>query len=162
MKKDFNKRVSWVNPSNIHLTLKFLGEVDETRIDQIGEALEKAASGIRPFSLSTGKLGGFPNIANPRVLWLGLEGGEEAVELQKKIDETLAGLGFEKEKRAFHPHLTLARIRNPADGRALGALAIKLRHDINIEFTVDSFILFRSKLTPSGAEYSELRRFGLA
>ena len=162
LKKGFNfKKVSWVKPANIHLTLKFLGAVDESRIDEICAALQKTAAHSRPFTLSTDAVSGFPNIRNPRVLWLGIKESTGLMELHKGIDGSLANIGFARDTRPFRPHLTLSRVRGAEASRALGALAIKLERDIFIEFQVDSFILFRSSLTSAGAVHSVIKRFEL-
>ncbi|MFQ5442902.1 MAG: RNA 2',3'-cyclic phosphodiesterase [Thermodesulfobacteriota bacterium] len=163
LKRGFNfKRVSWARPAGIHLTLKFLGAVDESRIDEITGALQEAAAHSSPFTLETCAVSGFPNISSPRVLWLGIKESTGLMELQKAVDGSLAAIGFERDSRPFRPHLTIARIRSPEERRPLGALAIKLERDIFIEFRVDSFILFRSRLTPGGAVHSVIKRFEVA
>ncbi len=162
LKKGFNfKRVSWVKPANIHLTLKFLGAVDESKIDEITGALQKTAARSAPFTLSTDALSGFPNIRNPRVLWLGIKESTRLMELREGIDSSLADIGFGRDTRPFRPHLTLSRVRGAEDSRALGTLAIKVEHDIFIKFRVGSFILFRSNLTPGGAVHSVIKNFEL-
>ena len=155
-------RVSWVKTSNMHLTLKFLGEVEESRIEGIVEELSAAARGVKPFTISTGALGGFPNLSAPRVVWLGLKDQGELARLSSDIEDRLEGLNFEREGRPFHPHLTLCRVKSQAEGRTLGALAAGLEGNINMDFRVDSFMLYKSKLGPGGAEHSVIKKMELA
>lgn len=156
------KAVSWTRPDAIHLTIKFLGEIDGSKIDQIGWELKRAASGLSPFTLSTEGVGGFPNLRHPRVVWVGIKENSELAELQKNIDERLNSLGFEKEDRPFHPHLTLCRIKTVPDGREIGKIVTELNPDIRMDFKVESFVLFKSILNPKGAEYFELKKIDLS
>lgn len=152
-----NKEISWVKPENIHLTVKFLGDVEERRIPDIFAALEKAADGIRPFTLRAAGVGTFPKGTAPRVLWVGINGCPELKKLHSGIEEALKALGFPEEERDFSPHLTLCRIKTPPAGRALMA-AQNIRPDINMDFMASSFVLFKSELSPTGAKYVELKR----
>ncbi len=153
--------ISWAKPENIHLTLKFLGEIDPERVEEIYGELEKSAEGISPFSLSAGGVGGFPGLKTPRVIWVGIKESEVLTQLQKNIDERLVELGFEKEDRPFHPHLTLCRIKSAPAGRNIGKAAAGLGHEANVVFKTDSFVLFKSELNPKGAKYSTLKRVDL-
>ena len=156
-KQDF---VKWVAPESVHLTLKFLGNISSRKVTEINKAMEEASRGIFHFQLEIGKLGFFPNLKQPRVLWLGV-GGEvdKLVVLQQRIDTALAPLGFAKETRPFAPHLTLARLRertSPQDRRDFGELVVKTPAEVNYKISVDSLSLMRSQLLPSGAVYSHL------
>lgn len=151
------KEVSWVRPASIHLTLKFLGEVDPSKIDAIGEELKKAAEGIGPFTVSVEGVGGFPNLKTPRVIWVGIREGPELSKLHGNIDERLSLLGFEKDDRPFQPHLTLCRIRSLAEAKGLGKAAGELKTGISMDFRAASFMLFKSVLSPKGAEHTELK-----
>lgn len=150
--------ISWSKPENIHLTLKFLGEIDPVRVEDIYEGLKKAAEGISPFSLAAGGVGGVPGLKTPRVIWVGIKESTALTELQKNIDERLEALGFEKEDRAFHPHLTLCRIKSASAGREIGKASLGLAHEANVVFKAESFVLFKSELSPKGAKYSALKR----
>jgi 2'-5' RNA ligase len=150
-------RVTWVKSGSIHLTLKFLGSIETELVPSILERLEEAASGIRPFSIVLGDLGVFPNLNQPRVIWVGVQKGEEEVcILQKRVEDGLSKLGFKVEKRVFSPHLTLGRIK------ALGSRGEVLRalndlKDPEIGGTeVTQVALMKSTLTPQGAIYTEL------
>lgn len=155
------KDVSWVRPGSIHLTLKFLGDIETEEVEAVAGALSLAASGVKAFTVKAEGVGGFPNLKAPRVVWVGIRESAELIGLQRNIDERLFESGFEKDDRPFHPHLTLARVKTPVAGRELGRRAEESKIDINVDFMADYFVLFRSVLSPGGAEYSELKRFDL-
>ncbi|MBW2492420.1 MAG: RNA 2',3'-cyclic phosphodiesterase [Deltaproteobacteria bacterium] len=153
--KGFNIR--WVRPENIHLTLKFIGDVEAAKISEITEALSKTVEGYIPISLKSKGLGLFPGIKNPRVLWVGLTGQlESLVKLQKTLDENLKVLGFPKEKRPFKGHLTMGRIKAKIDAKKLGDALMKFRNFESETFTADQIVLYKSELKPSGAVYTKL------
>lgn len=150
--------IRWVAPEAIHLTLKFLGNISPQKVAEITRVIEEASQGVISFQLKVGGLGAFPNLRQPRVLWLGI-GGEvdKLVALQQRIDSGLAPLGFDQETRPFSPHLTLARLRegtSPQDRRDFGELVMKTPLEFNYEVTVNSLSLIRSQLLPGGAVYS--------
>lgn len=152
--------VKWVAPQGIHLTLKFLGNVSAPKVDEITKAMTSASVGIASFQLETTELGAFPNLNRPNVFWLGVGGdvGKLAM-LQQRIDDVLEPKGFPKEKRAFTPHLTLARIReiaSPQNRRDFGELISKTRFEVRYKVKVSSINLMRSQLLPGGAVYSRL------
>lgn len=155
------RAVSWARPESIHLTLKFLGEIDDTRTVEVGAALEEAARGVNPFSLTVEGVGGFPTPAHPRVIWAGINENPELSRLQDNIEKGLSHIGFETEERPFSPHLTLCRIKSPADSRGLSRLLAEVKPQIKAEFGVSSFTLFKSVLHAKGAEYSALREITL-
>src|SRR5688572_8130706 len=110
-------QVSWTKPSNIHLTLKFLGGVPASRVEGVRKAVERAASGISPFEVEVSGTGCFPSPRSPRVLWVGLSQLPEALkQLSAKLEDELERLGFAREKRKFSPHLTIGRLRAPNNG----------------------------------------------
>ena len=146
--------VAWVGRDNFHLTLKFLGDVDPGRLQAIVAALGGAVAGCPPFDLGVGGLGAFPSPTRPRVLWVGLEeGATEAARLAGRVDDALAGVGFERETRAFSPHVTLGRVREP---RRQPGLAEVLRGGGFGRQRVDRLRLMQSTLSPHGARYTEL------
>lgn len=105
--------VRWVRPEAIHLTLRFLGNVQIDKLDNISRGIDQVASHTSPFSLALDKLGCFPNPRRPRVIWIGLAGDLKELEaLQRSVEMMLAPLGWEPEKRDYHPHLTLGRIKD--------------------------------------------------
>jgi len=157
--------VKWVNPEGIHLTLKFLGSIPFKQVAEVGEAMEGATRGISPFHLEISGLGAFPNLKQPRVLWVGISGElDKLLGLQRNIDSALSPLGFTKEKRPFVPHLTLARIReraSPGERRTFGDLVVSTIFEDKYHIAVDAISLMRSQLTPAGAIYTRLSVVGL-
>ena len=153
--------VNWARPESIHLTLKFLGEIDPERVGGIAAELEGAGMSRPGFTVSAGGVGGFPNLKTPRVIWVGIEQSPELKGLHSDIDERLGNIGFEREERGFTPHLTLCRIKSMADSRALGRLASDIKAEKMLDFKADSFILFESRLGPKGAAHTAVRTFPL-
>ena len=154
-----------VRPEGIHLTLKFLGEIDTDSGGLISDAVLRVAARHGDAILELGEVGAFPNYNRPRILWVGLVGDTgPLLHLQKDIDESLVRLGFDREERPFSPHLTLARIRDGTSDidrqRAVETLrATSLKRDVRM--TVRSISLIRSVLHPRGAEYERLASFPL-
>lgn len=148
--------VKWVETKEMHLTLKFLGDIHRDEILKLCRILREVSEGFEPFDLVFGGLGAFPNTAQPRTLWLGIqEGREELVALQKKLDQALhAGLGFTKEMRQFTPHLTIGRVQH-GDASLMNLL------EQHREFPADSssveeMTLYSSLLTKLGPIYEPL------
>jgi 2'-5' RNA ligase len=157
---DAGGSVRWTDPKGIHLTLKFLGEVPEPRLPKLLGAFGPAVQGRRAPLLGLGATGAFPNLRRPRVLWIGVEErGTELPPLQAAIEDAAAELGWEREGRAFQPHLTLGRVRDfghaglsPGLGSALlenPATSTKPVHHPRVA-------LMRSHLSPQGARYEEV------
>jgi 2'-5' RNA ligase len=155
--------VKWVPPGNVHITLKFLGGVETGRLESISEALRRAVAGVRAFDAVVSGVGTFP--ANPRrarVVYMGLsEGVAEMKELADRIENAMAEMGFEREKRPFKSHLTIGRVRTGARklddlGQSIAAAEYK-----PLKLAVDRVNLVKSELTPSGAIYTVLETFGL-
>ena len=152
--------VRLVAPEGVHVTLKFLGNVDGALVPSLPEALDAAGSGVAPFELAPQGVGTFPDERAPRVLWAGIAGDTEALAgLARRVDEACATLGFARERRQFAPHLTLARMRDTATSedrvRAAQALAAA-GSDVGGAFAVDALHLIKSTLTPSGARYETM------
>lgn len=145
------QRIRWVAPANYHITLKFLGwvkpEVEPALRDRIGEALADA----RPFRFEVKGLGAFPRPSSARVLWAGVEDSGEMAPLASAIDEACESLGFAREKRAFHAHVTLGRAKKVADVRPL---FVDSEHSYS-EVACESVILYQSTMKSTGSEYSE-------
>lgn len=156
-------RVSWVSSGNVHLTVKFLGEIPPEALEAVKQALGEAVVGVAPFRLRFRGLGAFPEGSRPRVLWVGVaEGGEAAEALHSRVEAALARRGFPREARRFSPHLTIGRVREP---RGLGRLEEAISRDAGVDFgrlDVEELWLMRSDLAPTGARYTELARFRLA
>ena len=155
--------VKWVEKDNIHLTLKFLGEVQEERIDDVVSKLEAVAKVSKPFEMTIKDTGAFPNIDYPRVIWAGLDkGAGESKEIAQKIDEGLEQLGFQKETRAFSPHLTIGRVRSSKNKLELKEKVLSAKIEKPLAQRVDSVILFKSELTSNGPIYTRLHASGLS
>ena len=155
--KQSHADVRWVDPSRIHLTLKFFGNIEEVACDEIMDAVGKAALGVMPFTLAVKGLGAFPSIRNPRVIWLGVEdGGHVLKPLQGAVEERLHQIGYPKEERDFKPHLTVGRVRS---GKGKSELLRRMEHFLGDdlgELRVERIVLFKSDLRPTGPIYTEL------
>jgi len=147
-----------VRPDLVHVTMKFLGDVPEGRVQMVSDALSKVR--VAPFTARVAGMGAFPGRA-VRVVWLGLEGN--FVELYEKIEEALSPLGFEREARGFSPHVTLGRVGRPNQetSRLLAAKISSLADADMGRFTVDRFYLKKSTLTRGGPIYDNLAQFPL-
>lgn len=149
-------QVRWVKSQNIHVTLKFIGEIPETLVHQVIKDVFEEPSLGEKFQITIGGTGVFPNIRKPRILWVGITSGEnEITQLTNRLEERLALLNIPKEKRPFHPHLTLGRFKKSHRINNLGNF---ISSDILCagSFTVNAVKLMKSVLKPSGAEYSDL------
>ncbi|HYJ44995.1 MAG TPA: RNA 2',3'-cyclic phosphodiesterase [Pyrinomonadaceae bacterium] len=149
-------RISWQRAENLHLTLKFLGEIELTKIPALSRALTRAAEQSQQFKLTIEGAGAFPPRGLPRVLWLGVTDSAGSLgRLQKRIEEECSLEGFEREERPFSPHLTLARVRAPQGARSLAGLHREKGFDA-VEFEVDEIYIMRSELGPGGSRYTVL------
>lgn len=159
--KQYSADVRWVRPESIHLTLKFLGDVDERAINDIAQATEIACKGTPTFFIGIRQTGAFPNLRRPRVLWVDVDEPEGNLKsLHKKIEEELTSLGYPKEKRSFSPHLTIGRVKSL---REIDKVTQKLQA---MDFTAGNFqasevVVMRSELKPSGAVYTPLLKVQL-
>jgi 2'-5' RNA ligase len=150
-------RLRWVRPQNIHLTLKFLGDIPEAVVADAGQALERASRGVAPLELTIQGMGVFPGIRRARVLWVGLGGQVEALQsLYSRIEDELADLGFAREKRGFKAHLTLARMKGPVAPRDLLAAVEETGNYQPRPFLARRLILYKSDLRPQGAIYTPM------
>lgn len=153
--------VKWVDPKVIHLTLKFLGEITDSKCDAVKSALDGIAKCTRPFGITVKDIGAFPNSARPRVIWAGLgDGASETVELAKNVEVSLSRIGFPVEARPFSPHLTIGRVRSSSNMEKLkdkiSSASLEIRQSSAISHKVTSVILFQSTLTPHGSIYTKL------
>ena len=148
--------VKWVKPDNIHLTLRFLGETDENLVSKIKTEIDAVAAAHTQVTTSISKLGGFPNLGRPRVIWVGIEHNLELLsKMARQMELKARELRFEKEKRAFKAHLTLGRVRQPRGlERLTEAMQAYVLEEIPVQF--DRIVLFKSTLTPQGPIYDRL------
>ena len=156
------QKASWVKPGNIHLTLKFLGEVDPADLEAIGEAITETTKRHRCFSLRIGGVGAFPSLARPRVIWAGLKVGAEPVSaLAQDINVALSYCGFSTDTQKFNPHLTIARLKGRIDLRPYTNQYRQYDRIDRAEMTVNAISLIQSQLHPQGAIYSTLQSYSL-
>lgn len=158
-------KITWVDPAIYHLTLKFLGDVEAEDLKNIGKSISDVASTLTAFEMEVSTFGVFPTIRKPRVMWIGLFEKSGALNALKiALDKSLEPLGFEVERRKFHPHITVGRVRRSASRRDVSDLVPMLEHfsvDYLATFLVDRIELVRSDLTPSGPKYSTLEQLQL-
>jgi len=152
--------IKWVASGNIHVTLKFLGDVRIDRLEEVQRALEMVCAAASPMQLTIEELGAFPSPRAPRIIWAGLKGDiEQLASLARAIDEALEPLGFARESRPFTPHLTLARVRDEASHGTRAALSDALAGASvtgNLAVEAVAASLMESQLTPRGAVYSRV------
>jgi 2'-5' RNA ligase len=160
--KNTDAFVSWVKPKNIHVTLKFLGEVPEEKIDEVFSAVRRALEGAREFTMSLKGMGGFPNLKRPRVIWVGAgSGGEELSQMAKRIEEEMEEVGFPREKRRFSAHFTIGRVKSPKNIEKLTELVESTNFQTE-EIEVNEVVVMRSQLHSAGAIYTALEKVPLA
>jgi 2'-5' RNA ligase len=154
-------KVTWIPADRLHLTIRFIGEVDGTKASAITDRLARPPVDIRPFDLTLCGAGAFPRSGSPRVLWIGVCGGrEELLAIERDIAARLMPLGVASEARAYSPHLTLARVREPA-GLRTAALLDGLTDRVVGTVHIGAITLFQSTLSPKGPTYTPLLRVAL-
>jgi 2'-5' RNA ligase len=153
---------SWSREGKFHLTLKFFGNVPLARLSDISSAASVATAGISEFKIKIGGAGAFPKHGPPRVLWLGIEDLEGRLsQLQERLEHECVSMGFEREARTFHPHLTLARLRKPEGAKALALAHTRLGFE-EVYMTISEVLVIRSELNPKGAKYSQISKHCLS
>jgi len=153
--------VKLVEPENIHLTLKFLGDTDEALINKIEEIMKKSVKNVDPFKIQLNRVGVFPNLNYIKVVWIGIQNGENLAIIARDINEKLANLGFNRDKRGFSAHLTIARVKSAKNKDKLLQIVNKFQ---DVEFSnqkIGSIKLKKSDLTPKGPIYTTLREVKL-
>lgn len=152
--------VRWVRPESLHLTLKFLGNISTVQVEDVTTMIKDAARGYSSLHLEFRELGAFPDLKQPRVVWISIAGEVEKLSsLQQKIDSSLAFLGFPHEEHPFVPHLTLARLRKGTsykERKDFGARVAGFGIEIDCPLNVTAVSLTKSQLTPQGAVYTRL------
>jgi RNA 2',3'-cyclic 3'-phosphodiesterase len=158
--------VNWVKPQNMHLTVKFLGDVASDKIPQVCDTVARAVADIQPFELEIRGVGAFPNVKRPRNVWLGVGAGEERLaDLAERIDAALKKIGFPREARGFHGHLTLGRIRHPSPGLSTLARLLPSNGTAGVAagvVAVEEVVVFSSQLSRAGPTYEALSRAPLS
>ncbi len=150
--------MNWVEPHNLHLTLKFLGDVHQREIVEVCRAVQQGASEVQPFEFEVRGAGAFPTAARPRTVWLGAgDGAEPMIALHDRVEAALAELGYREEHRRFQPHLTLGRVRGAGSGIAeLGGMIQQQADFAAGRMTVGKVTVFASTLRPDGPIYDVL------
>ena len=162
LKKETGVKAGWTRTENIHLTIKFLGNIPVSNVKQLSQAATRAVKSLAPFKLTAEYCGAFPTHGPPRVLWIGItDSSAQLARLYVRLDEECAAVGLPKEMRPFHPHLTLARIRHTANARALGAAHRELSFPLS-EFAVNELLVIRSELGKDGSKYTTVSRHAFA
>jgi 2'-5' RNA ligase len=154
-----NIPIRWVAGSNIHLTLKFLGDVSLSNLKILTDMIQTEISGHHQFDISVGGLGAYPNLRQPRIIWVGVEAPPELAAIQNGIEATTDHLGYSREERAFSPHLTLGRVSRNVNSQDVKAIS-KALEATKIGFLgatcVEKVHLYRSDLQPTGAVYTQI------
>ena len=153
--------IKWVDPRNMHLTLKFIGATSPDRITSITGIVERAVQGFRAFQFAVSGMGAFPNPRNPKVIWVGIQPEQQLIVFQQQLESALAAIGYAREKRSFAPHLTLGRVRDPRVRSTVRALLEEHSGTDLGSFTASRVVFYRSDLLPSGPVYSVLKEAAL-
>lgn len=153
------KALKWVPPENLHLTIKFLGDIPENKLDQVKRILTESVAGRLPFNIEIEGLGMFPNKNKPRAVWLGINCDHTLSDIHQSLDQNLKAVGIDPEQRRFSPHLTIARVRRDiqTDARqAIGHTLAQFKVDSLGVAAINEIILYQSELTRSGSIYTPL------
>ncbi len=154
--------VKWVRPTDIHLTLKFLGDTPSHQLDSIAQTIRSITEQSSSYPLELTKIGAFPTIEHPRVVWIGVEEGkEETKKIAHSLEEKLQGIGFKKEDRGFEPHVTIGRVRSGLNRMALFKALKEFQIEAAMNQKANRITLFKSTLTSQGPIYETLGRFDL-
>ena len=155
--KKTGANVKLVEPENIHITLKFLGDTPEEQIENINDIISSSVAEIEPFEIIVKGAGVFPNESYLKVIWVGISPGDTIASISKTLDEKLASLGFKREKKKFSPHLTIGRVRSARNKNELIEVIEKYKEITFESFKVSSIKLKKSQLTSQGPIYSNLK-----
>lgn len=155
--------VRWTKYGNVHLTLKFLGEVSVRKLDRVIEETRGVALKFQIFNLRLQGLGAFPNIRKPSVVWIGISKGSDMVhKIVEELEGSMEKLGFPREKRAFYPHLTIGRVRDLRNPNVMEKAFRETEVDVVGEFSVERLSVIKSQLDPSGSIYTTMGEARLA
>ena len=151
-------RASWSRDSNLHLTLKFLGEIPRASVTDLSTAASLATARLQPFTIRLERTGAFPKPSQARVLWIGINDvSGQLNELHTQLESESAKVGFEKDTRPFHPHLTIARLRQPQSARTLATAHMEMEFS-PVEVVVSELLVIRSELSSAGSRYTVVSR----
>jgi 2'-5' RNA ligase len=153
-------KISWVKPQNLHLTLKFLGEISPGQLDAIKHIITEVSQGIAAFKIKLDDLGVFPDLRQARIIWIGISQDTITKQIAGLLETKIADVGITKEKRDFSSHITIGRIKIPLNPVDLERELKKAKNDVvyaNMEFNAGGITLFESVLGPSGPAYTVLK-----
>ena len=154
--KALGQSVRWTRTDGIHLTLKFLGDIEQEVVPNIVEQISEAAQQISPFEIQVKDVGAFPNFKKPRVFWIGIDEQSGALaHIQTAIESNLASLGFEKEQRRFSPHLTIGRVKTSEGLNSISSALEQMKLKV-MSFSAKQVVVMQSQLQPTGAVYTPL------
>lgn len=153
--------VNWIDPANMHITLRFFGDTDDNNILRIIMGVSHVVERADSFNIRLTSLGVYRNIKRPQVLWMGCSEPSKLVGIKKHIDRELAGEGFDPEKGRYTPHLTLGRVRQGNEIHDLAGIIKQYKNTVFMDHHFGELILFESRLKPSGPDYIPLHRFSL-
>lgn len=149
--------VKWVGPELIHLTLKFLGNIDDGKVKETQNILSDIVKNFKPFFLSLRDIGAFPKLSYPKVIWVGVDEGKTKVsKLAKELEDRLEKIGISKEEKEFHPHITLGRVKSPKNRENLKNIIETTKFEPKSRIDVNRLTLFKSQLTPQGPIHTPL------
>ena len=151
-----------VRPTNLHFTLKFLGDTEEELIDQITDRMRESAEGTQAFTVKLEGIGAFPSMSNIRVIWTGIDDGRQLTGLAARLDSSLEQMGLERDRKEFNPHLTVARARSSKGLDIVQGLIVANAATDFGEYVIDKIVLKKSVLTPQGPQYSNITEVMLA
>ncbi|MGC2237873.1 MAG: RNA 2',3'-cyclic phosphodiesterase [Pyrinomonadaceae bacterium] len=159
LRREFpNLRIGWEKTEKMHLTLKFLGDINENQLKELVEIVSKTAAQISKFKLNVGETGVFPTPQNARILWLGVKDEERSLaQISEILESECENIGFPKEKRNFKAHLTIGRLREPRKSREIALKHLQNRFE-PVEFEVSELVIYESKLQPNGSIYSVISK----
>ncbi|MCG2713166.1 MAG: RNA 2',3'-cyclic phosphodiesterase [Candidatus Omnitrophica bacterium] len=156
LKKSLKGNISWVELKNIHLTLRFLGQINDEQLEEIKKIVEETGKKIKKFNLGLGLIRAFPDVSNPRIVWVGINYGfKQLNEINAELEDKLEIINFTVREKHFHPHFTIARVKSIDGKNILPEITRKIRPKLLTE-AVDKLIIFQSELTPQGAKHTEL------
>ncbi len=154
--------IKWVEPENIHLTLKFLGDISSGTVEDAKQIQENLSRTAQPFAIELTELGAFPGIKNPRVLWIGLKDENNHIaDLVLQLEKECENIGIKKEQRPFSPHITIGRIRSPRNIASLFPVVTNYPFPSGLKQNCQSFVFYQSALTSQGPLYKILKEFPL-
>ena len=154
--------VKWVRLENIHLTLKFLGDIEEIDLEKISSVLGESCCGFGPITSHLSEIGIFPDLRHPRIVWAGLDDSKKKFQvLVEALEERLEKLGFAKDEHPFKPHITLGRVKSSANLKNLIQTIQQITFEGKNQHTFEKIILYKSTLTPQGPIYEVLKEFDI-